>query len=107
MYLLQTWVGKRVNLFVSDRHDGVVEFLHEVRDGLVGQECSHCSQQQVDEDEHDCENILQTRFAEFHKRADVPEVILCHIRKEGKRGIVQNASWKQKLMRVVLKGTNK
>lgn len=73
----QTWGRKRVNLFVGDRHNRVVEFLHKVWDSHVGQEDCHRSQHQVDEDEHHCEDILQAGFAEFHWWTAYPDVILC------------------------------
>lgn len=64
--LIRTWRGKCVDLIVGDRHDGVTEFLHEVRDGLVCQERCHRGEQQVYEDEHHREDIFKTCFTEFH-----------------------------------------
>lgn len=75
---MHTWGWKWVNLFVGDRHNRVVESLQKVRDSLVGQEHRHPSQQQVDEDEHHCEEILQAGFAESHRWTVFPDVILCN-----------------------------
>lgn len=83
--LTRRW--KWVNLFVNDGHNGVVKFLQEVRDRLVGQECCHRSQQQVDEDEHHREEILQTGFTESHRWIGPPNVILCCRDKGVKAGI--------------------
>lgn len=42
----------------------MVEFLHEVWNGLVGQEHGHRREQQVNKDKDDYENILQASFVE-------------------------------------------
>lgn len=73
---IQTGGWKRVNLFVCDRHHRVVELIQKLRDGLVGQEHSHRGQQQVDEDEHHREDILQAGFADSHRWTACPDVIL-------------------------------
>lgn len=62
----------------------MVEFVQEVRDSLVGEEHCHRSQQQVDEDEHHREEILQAGFTESPRRTVFPDVILC----SGRRGEV-------------------
>lgn len=80
---IQTWGWKRVDLFVGDGRNRVVEFLQKVRDGLVGQEHSHRRQQQVDEDEHHREDVLQAGFAEFLRRTAPRDVILCNERRGG------------------------
>lgn len=78
----QTWVRKRFHLLVGDRHDWVVEFDQKVGDGLIGEEGRHRRQQQVDEDEHDCENVLQAGFTEPHRQTALPDVVLCSGRRE-------------------------
>lgn len=78
----QTWGWKGVHLFVNDRHNRVAEFLQKIRDGLVGQEPSHRSQQQVDEDQHHSEEILQAGFADFHQGIVSLDVILCGEREQ-------------------------
>lgn len=80
--ITQTWGGKPVDLFVGDGHHGVVELLHEIRDGLVGQEDGHGRQQQVDEDEDDGEDVLQAGFVESHRWTAFSDVVLC----DGTRG---------------------
>ena len=77
LLFIQTRGRKRFHLFVGDGHDGVVEFVQEVRDGLVHQERRHRRQQQVDEDERHREDVLQAGFTELHGRAALPGVVLC------------------------------
>lgn len=81
---IQTWRWKRVDLFVGDRHNRVVEFLQKFWDGLVGQEPCHRSQHQVDDDEHHSEEILHTVFTDSPRCTASLEVILCNESRGGK-----------------------
>lgn len=81
-FIIRTRGGKCVDLVVGDGHDGVVELLHEVRDGLVGQERRHRGEQQVDEDEHHREDILQAGFTKLHRRTASRDVLLCLEKRE-------------------------
>lgn len=59
-----TWGVIEIHFLIGHRHDGVLEFLTEVGDGLVNQEDGHGHEQQVDEDEQDREDVLQAGLAE-------------------------------------------
>lgn len=85
--IIQTWGGELVDLFVGDGHHGVVELLHELGDGLVGQEDGHGRQHQVDEDEDDGEDVLQAGFVESHRWTAFSDVVLCGERRGGRNYI--------------------
>ena len=74
LILTRGWEG--VHLLVGDGHDGVVEFLQEVRDGLVGEEEGNPGEQQVDEDEHNHEEVLQTALTEPYGRTALADLLL-------------------------------
>lgn len=59
-----TWGVVEVHFLIRHRHDGVLEFLAEVCDGLVNQEDGHGHEQQVDEDKQNREDVLQAGLAE-------------------------------------------
>lgn len=59
-----TWGVVAIYLLVRHRHDRVLELLTKICDGLVDQEDGHSHEQQVDEDEQDREDVLQTGLAE-------------------------------------------
>lgn len=65
----------------------MVEFDQKVGDGLIGEEGCHRRQQQVDEDEHNREDVLQAGFTEPHRRTVLPDVILCSEEEEEARSI--------------------
>lgn len=58
------WGVVAIHLLVRHRHDRVLELLTKICDGLVDQEDGHSHEQQVDEDEQDREDVLQTGLAE-------------------------------------------
>lgn len=67
--LMPVWTGSTwgiiaIHLLVRHRHDGVLEFLTKVHDGLVDQEDGDGHEQQVDENKQDREDVLQAGLAE-------------------------------------------